>query len=553
MGEVRTINLRQLAQKLSTALKTGELSQVKEELKKDQNFADIDFFLSSTSDKKTTTQIVNKKTNESWLLSDLLVAMKKIEESYADQKTSPEERKELDKLTKALGIDIDSILDSEINPKGHYNWRIRTFIADSTATTKDQRPETLMYFDMKEFEEQRAREIEENIYHGRSNIQAKVIQIDAGRGRKYGELHIEAKDPNRPMNFKVEQRSYSDNTVYISERLARLDKPSLHTVLTDSSIKNKVTIEERFGRKIALKNIISIKVEATNLNDSIDLIDSNLSSEVNSKDGNDRIYGTRSESNFIYAGNGNDIIHAGNAGNMIKGENGNDTIYGSFDLSDEAIFSDQFSGGAGNDEILTGFNETIVDGGSGNDHITVYPFGKVGSRGHSPESRFKAFINPGPDNDTVTITSNPELFPNIKASKLKKLPRSPYNGTVIVDFKGSGVNQLHAQAGTVSIQNFKFEHDRLFDHQKVKPTEIKQRKKEDNSGELFYNAKWTKLGMQNGKDFNYHFKLSETLKEKIDYSSFQESLKDLQKGDTGNSSRKILEHRKYDARAISDG
>jgi Ca2+-binding RTX toxin-like protein len=105
---------------------------------------------------------------------------------------------------------------------------------------------------------------------------------------------------------------------------------------------------------------------------------------IYSYDGNDTVYGGAGNdyidnsqgSDNLYGGNGNDTINAlGSGNNNLYGEDGDDTLKG------KSSGSDNIYGGAGNDAIEAAGGQDLVDGGTGDDRLTIdlgyYPDGGV--------------------------------------------------------------------------------------------------------------------------------------------------------------------------------
>lgn len=88
--------------------------------------------------------------------------------------------------------------------------------------------------------------------------------------------------------------------------------------------------------------------------------------------GNDTIYlGNNSGGNIAYGGIGNDIIWGSEYSDALYGDDGNDTLYTGYNRSGA---TDSVYGGSGNDTINMNFyssGTTILDGGTGDDVITL--------------------------------------------------------------------------------------------------------------------------------------------------------------------------------------
>lgn len=113
------------------------------------------------------------------------------------------------------------------------------------------------------------------------------------------------------------------------------------------------------------------------------------SDEVYAGDGDDTVFGLLGD-DFVYggAGNdsleggvgndymqgdaGNDILVAGDGNDFLRGDAGNDLVYGGNgdDTTYGGAGNDQVFGGVGNDQMFGGFGDDTVYGGTGNDTIT---------------------------------------------------------------------------------------------------------------------------------------------------------------------------------------
>ena len=92
-------------------------------------------------------------------------------------------------------------------------------------------------------------------------------------------------------------------------------------------------------------------------------------------DQDDRITGNI-QVNWLFGGNGNDIIAAGGGDDVVYGENDNDTLYGGDgnDYLDGGLGNDVLYGEAGQDTLLGGQENDLLDGGAANDGL----FGGLG-------------------------------------------------------------------------------------------------------------------------------------------------------------------------------
>jgi probable HAF family extracellular repeat protein len=142
------------------------------------------------------------------------------------------------------------------------------------------------------------------------------------------------------------------------------------------------------GNPVTASQVRSIKIEAGNGNDTIDLQDvmpangfANLNGkiEVEGEDGNDTIHGSAFDdilrggdnADTLYGyggddklegGSGADVLYGGEGNDMLAGHTGADTLYG-------GPGDDFLSGGAGNDRLFGGEGDDRLSGGTGDDFL----------------------------------------------------------------------------------------------------------------------------------------------------------------------------------------
>ena len=75
--------------------------------------------------------------------------------------------------------------------------------------------------------------------------------------------------------------------------------------------------------------------------------------------------------NWLFGGNGNDIVESGGGNDVVYGEGGNDSLYGEDgdDLLDGGLGNDSLNGGADNDVLFGKFGDDILFGEKGNDKL----------------------------------------------------------------------------------------------------------------------------------------------------------------------------------------
>lgn len=89
-------------------------------------------------------------------------------------------------------------------------------------------------------------------------------------------------------------------------------------------------------------------------------------------EGNDRLYGDEGEDTLL-GDSGNDRLYGGSGNDRLIDGDGNDVLFGEdgFDTLEGSQGDDILSGGAGDDTILDQFGSNTVYGGDGNDRISV--------------------------------------------------------------------------------------------------------------------------------------------------------------------------------------
>lgn len=172
-------------------------------------------------------------------------------------------------------------------------------------------------------------------------------------------------------------------------------------------------------------------------------------SSLNSKDviyggiGNDNITVQQGQCT-INAGVGDDSILAGIGTDYIDAGDGNDTI-NSYAISYHEIHGkDTIYGGAGDDNIITGHGNILVDGGAGNDKITASKGNDTISTGSGNDS-----VIAGEGNDVIKIMSGNHTLNGGLGIDLLQLSESHEHYKITKTAQGFSIQEL--DYGTLSI------------------------------------------------------------------------------------------------------
>jgi len=158
--------------------------------------------------------------------------------------------------------------------------------------------------------------------------------------------------------------------------------------------------------------------------------------KIDGMEGNDKLIGGAGD-DVLNGGTGNDLLLGGNGNDVMHGNAGNDRLEGGY--GDNQMFGD-----AGNDTLIDGYGSDVINGGANNDRIEV-SFGNDVLTGGAGVDRF-VFTDTAQYCANASITDFSRTYDRIDLSAIDAVRGQSGNQTFVFDRTDSGdVGTVHSE------------------------------------------------------------------------------------------------------------
>lgn len=480
----KTINISKLIERVDKANKKGVLSNLKSELIQDPQTGELEIVLNETGEigkierdydldsfvilneqadtKKSQTADVSFSRaglNTEWSLAELRKLDKLVKKVFADYDLSEAEKKELRGFAKKYNLNIGTTVKYIENGK-EKKAVLQTFVAKRDKSNKAIDDNWLIEVPVPDDVPIAPKYWREGMFYHGSTFEIKS-------NPKEKRLSINAVNKSEAIRLKIEKKG---EKIHIYEYRSKLNGTGAR--------KLKPSLIAEFNAK----DYYFIKVDASDQDDRIDLRKSGLTTVVNARAGDDRVWGDLKKSNYIEAGAGDDEITGGLAGDALYGNAGDDKIDSGLSVTKYGTIStgrDWINAGDGDDQISIGLGAYIAFGGKGNDRFSIKALG----RSYHGDGNTRGFVDAGLGDDQVSFDSDLKSFGLSKKIKADiKKQHYLYGSSAYINL-GPGENRLNILSADADYHLLDF--DSSADQLSVFAKPIPQKDKK-----FFYEGHW---------------------------------------------------------------